>query len=84
MILLEKMTALLAGFVAAVLGYFFGQRPSQEFAKQARTAEKERDNAIQRIQSITPDVIDLTDERTRIKNEIQKEIEKLKRLEGEK
>lgn len=26
MILLEKMTALLAGFVAAVLGYFFWQR----------------------------------------------------------
>ncbi len=84
LIMLEKMTALLAGFVAAVLGYFVGQKPAQEFAKQARAAERERDNALQRTQSAVSGVVDLTDEWVRIKEQIDEEMAKLKRLEGDK
>lgn len=41
--MLEKLTALLSGFVAAVLGYFFGQRPVQELARQVSRAEEEKE-----------------------------------------
>ena len=81
--LLEKMTALLSGFVAAVLGYFFGQRPAQEFAKQARTAESERDQMRQKINNTRAGFFALADERTAVVNEIEQLEEKLKRLEDE-
>lgn len=70
--------------MAAVLGYFVGQKPAQEFAKQARAAERERDNAIQQIQFVMSGVMDLTDERVRIKEQIEEKMAKLKRLEGDK
>jgi len=42
--LLEKMTALLSGLVAAVVGYYFGQRPVQELSNQVKTAQQEKDD----------------------------------------
>ena len=42
--LLEKMTALLSGLVAAVIGYYFGQRPVQELSNQVKTAQQEKHN----------------------------------------
>jgi len=42
--LLEKMTALLSGLVAAVIGYYFGQRPVQELSNQVKTAQQEKDD----------------------------------------
>lgn len=42
MVMLEKMTALLSGLVAAVVGYYFGQRPVQELSNQVKTAQQEK------------------------------------------
>ncbi len=36
--MLEKMSSIYSGFVALILGYFFGQRQIQQFAEQARLA----------------------------------------------
>lgn len=84
LVMLEKMTALLAGFVAAVLGYFVGQKPAQDFAKQARAAERERDNAIRQIQFVASGIMDLADEQVQIKRQVEEEMAKLNRLEGDK
>ena len=42
-VLLEKMTALLGGLVAIVIGYYFGQRPLKELSNQVKTVQQEKD-----------------------------------------
>ncbi|PJC50844.1 MAG: hypothetical protein CO032_02770 [Nitrosopumilales archaeon CG_4_9_14_0_2_um_filter_34_16] len=43
-VLLEKMTALLSGIVAGVLGYYFGQRPTQQLSEQVKKVQSESDD----------------------------------------
>jgi len=42
-VLLEKLTALLGGLVAIVIGYYFGQRPLKELSNQVKTAQQEKE-----------------------------------------
>ena len=41
--MLEKVAALLSGIVMAVVGYYFGQRPTEAMSEQAKDASIQRD-----------------------------------------
>lgn len=55
-VLLEKMTALLSALVAAVLGYYFGQRPVRELTNQISQAQLERDQSRDQFETSRKDL----------------------------
>ena len=78
--LLEKMTALLSGLVAAVIGYYFGQRPTQQLSEQVKKSGEESQQNKNLFNGSRDDILDLIDEF----EEIQKENEELRRMMEEK
>ncbi len=74
-VLLEKMTALLGGFVAAVLGYYFGQRPVQNLTQQLSRATAEKEATKRRAE-------DAVDAASSDVDTMKEELENIKRLLG--
>jgi uncharacterized protein HemX len=74
-VLLEKMTALLGGFVAAVLGYYFGQRPVQNLTQQLSRATAEKEETKRRAE----EAVDTANSDV---NSLNEELENIKRLLG--
>lgn len=77
-VLLEKMTALLGGFVAAILGYFFGQRPVQNLTQRLAEVSSEKEVAKRRVEEARLGA-DMTETDV---NEMKVELESIKRLIG--
>jgi hypothetical protein len=50
---IEKVSATLGPIVAAIIGYYFGQRPVQQLAEQARNAANERDDIKKDLESVS-------------------------------
>jgi hypothetical protein len=77
-VLLEKMTALLGGFVAAILGYFFGQRPVQNLTQQLAQVTTEKEAVKRQVEEVRPEV-DMAETDV---NEMKNELESIKNLLG--
>jgi len=75
-VLLEKMTALLGGLVALIIGYYFGQRPLRELSKQVKEAEVEIATKKQQFHGAKEDALSLSDDFDILKKELD-EIRKL-------
>jgi hypothetical protein len=50
--LLEKMSAVFSGFVAAILGYFFGQRPVHALTNQVQDAIQQKEEIKKEKESV--------------------------------
>ncbi len=78
-ILLEKMTALLVGLVAAVLGYYFGQRQMGELNKQVQKAQVDLATENKKYRGAKEDALDLSD----AFDDIRKDLAEVKKLNEE-
>ncbi len=74
-VLLEKMTALLGGLVAVVIGYYFGQRPLRELSKQVQKSGTESQQNRDLFNNSKVDLFDLADDF----EDLKKENEELRR-----
>lgn len=75
MVLLEKMSTLLGGLVAMIVGYYFGQRPLKELSKQVQDAQTQSEENRIDTNDATNDFFELTEQFENYKrqlNEIQK------------
>ena len=74
--LLEKMTALLSGLVAAVLGYYFGQRPVQQLTEEVRKSGEQTQQNRDLFNGSREDLFDLIDDF----DDLRKENEELRAM----
>jgi len=74
--LLEKMTALLSGLVAAVLGYYFGQRPVQQLTEQVKKSGEESQQNKNLFNGSKEELLDLIEDF----EDIRKENEELRTM----
>jgi len=75
-VLLEKMTALLGGLVAVVIGYYFGQRPVRELTTQVKAAQEEKEKTRGRYVKATTDFMDWSE----LFEDIKRDMESIKKL----
>jgi len=76
---LDKVASSLGGIVAAVVGYYFGQRPVAAFAKQAADAKDETRSVKKKAAETLGDA---DDAKAKVQ-EMSKELESIKKLLGE-
>ena len=76
---LDRVASSLGGIVAAVVGYYFGQRPAAAAAKQAAEARSETRS----LKKKAAETFAETDEAKAQIGEMRKELESIKRLLGE-
>ena len=76
MVLLEKLSALLGGLVAIVVGYYFGQRPVQQLTEQVKKSGEETQQNKDLFSGSKVDLLDLLDDF----DELKKENEELKTM----
>jgi len=76
---LDKVAASLGGIVAAVVGYYFGQRPVSALAKQASDA-KEETKSVKKKAAETLGESDAAKEKV---NQMSEELDNIKKLLGE-
>ena len=89
-VLLEKMTALLGGLVAIVIGYYFGQRPLKELSNQVKTAQQEKEEEKKEKETTKSQykeskglISDILDDYEKQKREIEELRDGIRRLENE-
>lgn len=89
-VLLEKMTALLGGLVAIVIGYYFGQRPLKELSNQVKTVQQEKDEEKKEKETTKSQykeskglISDILDDYEKQKREIEELRDGIRRLENE-
>ena len=90
MALLEKMSALLGGLVAIVIGYYFGQRPLRELSNQVKTVQQEKDEEKKEKETTKSQykeskglISDILDDYEKQKREIEELRDGIRRLENE-
>ena len=76
MVLLEKLSALLGGLVALIVGYYFGQRPIQQLTEQVKKSGEETQQNKDLFSGSKVDLLDLLDDF----DELKKENEELKTM----
>lgn len=59
-VLLEKMSALLGGLVAVVIGYYFGQKPTKQLTEQVKETQAESEDSKRETEEAISDFIELT------------------------
>ncbi|PBO85696.1 MAG: hypothetical protein COA77_02175 [Thaumarchaeota archaeon] len=81
-VLLEKMSALLGGLVAMIVGYYFGQRPLKELSKQVQEAQIESEENRRDANEATVDLFELSENFENLKRQFD-ELIKLEEEEDE-